>query len=130
MDNNRIVGTVTVSEYVTAQLIDDIVSTAFEGGINYWCKEIDHTPWDILNEKYSEDPVKYGSELISRGEIVKLYDAEENGWYNLTLEKLIKGLELYCKKSGSSISKLNDDFDANDADNIIQYSIFGELVYG
>ena len=57
--------------------------TALEGGINYWCCKA-----EVVGEYLGE----YASEQISRGGELKLYDAEEDEVYTLTLDKLLKGI--------------------------------------
>ena len=52
---------------VTQEDVDDIVTTALEGGINYWCRKAE-VVGDYLGE--------YASEQIGRGGMLKLYDSE------------------------------------------------------
>lgn len=100
---------------VTAQEIDDIMVTALEGGINYWCDavKVDKPP----TEEY-----KYASDVLTRGGTLKVYVSEEDEIQVLTIEKLIKGLEM---------TEFNfDDYDAGDVDNVIQRALFGDVIYG
>ena len=106
--------------------IDDIMCTALEGGITYWCKEAE-VAGDYLGT--------YGSEQISRNGILKLHDNDEDKIYELTLEKFLKGLELFIIKNPNRINIENGridpgEIDAQYADMIIQYALFGEIVYG
>ena len=114
---------------VTNQDIDDIVAIALEGGITYWCIEAEV----VGGEYYGE----YASDQISRGGTLRLYDAEdEEGPWDLDLEKLLNGLKLYIEQeedSGSIYDGAGLDvfqIDACIADCIIQYAIFGEVVFG
>ena len=68
---------------VTQQDIDDIIATAFEGGITYWCCKAEAVG-DYLGE--------FASEQISRGGTVRLYDSVEDATYDLTLENFMSGL--------------------------------------
>lgn len=70
---------------VTQEDVDDIVATALEGGINYWCRKAE-VVGDYLGE--------YASEQISRGGTLKLYDSEEDEVYELTRDKLLDGMRL------------------------------------
>lgn len=111
---------------ITQQDIDDLMCTALEGGINYWCREA-----KVVGEFLGE----YGSEQISRGGSLLLRDAETDERWELTLEKFLKGIELYIKENGRVMVedfKLMDygELDAGDADCIVQYALFGTLVYG
>lgn len=105
--------------------IDDIVCVAFEGGINYWCRKAEVVGAYLGN---------YASEQISKGGSVILYDGESDDKWELNLENFLKGLQLYLEKNSNSIVKngMIDTYnvDAEIADMIIQYALFGELVFG
>ena len=64
-----------------------------------------------------------------------LHDAESSDKWELTLEKFLRGVELYIK-NGDRVTvedfKLVDygELDAEDADCIVQYALFGKLVFG
>lgn len=116
--------------------IDDIMVSALEGGINYWCRKAD-VKGDYLGE-YASDQISRGGELI-------LHDAEENKSYTLSKEKFMEGLKKYIaagntgcidretNRIGVYTGKLNIDsgnIDAGAADCIIQYALFGDVIYG
>jgi hypothetical protein len=67
--------------------------------------------------------------LLDGGNFVA-YDAED--WEELlgsfTIKNLLRGIRLYVKATGDS--KDLEYLDANACDQIIQYGLFGELVYG
>lgn len=109
--------------HVTAEDIDDIIRTAFEGGICYWCDEVE------VVGKYLG---KYASEQISRGGKLVLYDVESSDKWELTLDKFAKGLKEWLSwnpdfTTDGGIDTAN--VDANCADEIIQYALFGELMF-
>ena len=113
---------------VTQQDIDDIMATALEGGITYWCNKAT-VVGDYLGE--------YASEQISRGGTLKLYDAEDDEVYELTLDKLLKGIEIAVRDNCySEYEWINGNeidccqVDAEVADCIVQYALFGEIIYG
>ncbi len=107
------------------EVIDDIMATALEGGITYWCDNAE-VVGDYLGE--------YASEQISRGGTLKLHDSEEDETYELTLDKFLAGLATVVGERGLDViyqGKIDpSNIDAEDADAIIQYAIFGEVVYG
>lgn len=112
---------------VNAEDIDDIMACALEGGITFWCDEA-----RVVGEYLGE----YASDQISRGGQLLLHDMEEEETYLLNKEKFLKGLKIFLDNSEGKICKLDSGYevdpaniDANDADSIIQYAIFGELVY-
>ena len=106
------------------QDIDDIMVTALEGGIAHWCCHAE-TVGNRLGE--------YASDQISRGGSLVLYDAESSDKWELTLEKFLNGVKLYLEE-GCHVQVEDNridtgDIDANDADCIIQFALFGEAVF-
>ena len=113
---------------VTAEDIDDIMCSALEGGINYWCYKA-----EVVGEYLGE----YASEQISRNGTLKLYDSEEDEVYELTLEKFLKGIQLaiqhnyyadYDWCNGNEIDTCQ--VDACVADVIVQLALFDDVIYG
>ena len=122
---------------ITQEDIDDIMCTALEGGINYWCRKA-----EVVGEYLGE----YGSEQISRGGTLKLHDSEEDAVYELDKEKLIDGIKMYLEdpeKPYDILESASDSVgcskgesvldccmvDAVVADMIIQYALFRTIVY-
>lgn len=107
------------------QNIDDIMCAALEGGINYWCENV-----EVEGEYLGE----FASEQISRGGTLIFHDSEKAYRYELTLDKFLKGLEVFIRERGlDAIYDLDIetiDIDAEDADAIIQYALFGDIIYG
>ena len=92
--------------------------------INYWCNQA-----EVVGEYLGE----YATEQISKGGSLILYDCESDDKWEINKEKFIKGLQMYLSKNGSSLSDGGIDtgmIDAIGADCIVQYAIFGELVFG
>lgn len=119
---------ITTQLTVTQENIDDIITTAFEGGINYWCKKA-----EVVGEYLGE----YASEQIARGGTVLLYDIENDDVYELTLEKVLSGIKLaysghyfsdYEWCNGETIDTYN--VDAMVADAIIQLALFDDVIFG
>lgn len=110
---------------MTRKDIDDIMTVALEGGITYWCNRTE-VVGDYLGE--------YASEQISRGGTIRLYVPDEAKWFELTLENFLKGLEKIVAERGLDVIYQGSidagEIDAGDADEIIQYAIFGEIIYG
>ena len=65
---------------VTDEDINDIMTTALEGGISYWCSKAE-TVGPYLG--------KYASDQISQGGALLLHDSEESKIYELTLDKFL-----------------------------------------
>ncbi len=111
---------------LTSQDIDDIMVTALEGGINYWCRKAEVVGGEYLGE--------YASDQISRGGSLMLYDAESDDKWELTLTKFLAGVKKYFEESCHI--RVEDgaldasDIDGEDADCIVQYALFGEVQFG
>lgn len=116
-------------EGITARIwdkdIDDIMDAALAGGIFYWCEAV-----EVDGEYLGE----YASEQISRGGTLILYDSEENKTYTLNKEKFIEGMKKYIESYGVFINRgmnINTcDIDSEAADCIIQYALFGDVIFG
>lgn len=106
---------------LTKEIIEDIMVTALEGGINYWCDRA------LPEEGYPLKDDEYLSGYFARTGRLILWDNEEES-HLLTLGKFQNGFTIEQARGG--IIRDPGDIDAEIADRIIQYAIFGELVYG
>lgn len=114
------------------QLFIDIFTTALEGGINYWA-ECSEYHW--CDEHYNED---------YRGFFAVIHDVEADAEkeYRIDRAVIVKGYTLAVGDEGKNVrwstkrpplvitEDTDWDFDANDADVIVQFGLFGKVVYG
>ncbi len=112
---------------VTEDDIDCIMSSALDF-IGYWCEKAE-VVGDYLGE--------YASEQIARGGTLKLYDAEDDEVWELTLEKLLAGIKQWYEEGYDRYDAVQPDgtiacgwIDGLMADMIVQLALFGEIVYG
>lgn len=122
-----------ITVYLTQQDIDDIMVSAFEGGINYWCRRV------VVQGDYLG---KYASEQISRGGKLAIWLDEpfedDKTCYVLDRDKFLAGFKLWIESDGDSYNAIDHSdgsidcgqIDAVCADEIIQYALFGEVVFG
>ena len=118
-----------LSVVVTQEDVDDIMSAALDSHfVQRWCSEVKAV------DRYLAE---YASEQISRGGELWFYNIEDESYYWLTLESFAKGLKLYLAENDSVINNHGTEaildvanIDEEAADMIIQYAIFGEIVYG
>lgn len=117
----------TKSQELTEEDITDIIITALEGGIGYWAC-LDNTGEEFENapkeEAVSETTARI---LLNNGSVTFIDEEDEYARYELTLEKLLNGIEKYAQENGGIDM---DYLDAIMADVIVQYAIFCEVVYG
>lgn len=113
---------------LTQQDIDDIMVTALEDGICYWCGRA-----EVVGEMLGD----YAHEQISRGGSLILHDAESSDKWELTLEKFLNGVKLWLQNGDDRYHALQKDgtldtcnVDGEMADLIVQYAIFGEVIFG
>ncbi len=116
------------SVIITHEDVDDIVCTALEGGITYWCCKA-----EVCEDEYYGE---YASDQISRGGSLRLYDRENDEQYILSLDNFLKGIQ-QAIKDGYGSDWLGDDaridvmnIDCEAADVIVQCALFGEVIYG
>ena len=113
---------------LTQQDIDDIMVSALEGGITYWCCKAE-VVGDYLGE--------YASDQISRGGTLKLYDSEEDAVYELNIDKFLDGFKTWLENGYDEYETLQQDgtidcceIDGCCADAIVQCALFGDVIYG
>ena len=127
----------------TAKLTDrdkfylDILTTAIEGGIQYWAT-VEEYRWGI---DAGIDPAAPYAVIIDTGVVPSVQ-------HTVNLETIRKGMNLlrnggghhtkpgpewWCKKWSDAYDECADDswdFDAGDADSVVQAGLLGEVVYG
>ena len=121
--------TLTVKKTITItnQDIDDIMCTALEGGINYWCNKV-----KVVGGYLGE----YASEQISRGGVLVVCPIDQAPC-DLTKEKLLKGIQraidedVYTNYEWYNTNGIDTcNIDADVADFIVQLALFGKVIYG
>lgn len=112
---------------LTCEDVDDIMCSVLDA-IGYWCRKA-----QVVGEYLGE----YASEQISRGGALTLYDAESSDKWTLDLEKFLNGVKLWLQNGDDRYGALQGDgtldtgeIDGEMADMIVQYALFGEVVFG
>ena len=108
---------------ITDDQIKDLLSTAFEGGISYWCQEVNI----LVNPSNS----MLTADVLINGGVLEFVDAEDDTErWNMSLDQFLLGVKFEIENNDrNSVDELMDDYDADVADNIIQYALFGKLVF-
>lgn len=100
---------------ITTQLLWDLMTTAVEGGVNYWGSVRDTARDDDLN--------------VLKFSIVDRED-EEGKAYTVDAVKMLHGLQALLIDYPWRSRIVDEDYDAEDADCVVQMALFGELRYG
>jgi hypothetical protein len=121
--SDKVIATVKIPVEITENDIGDLMVTIIEGGSNYWLN-----PTRMDCPKGEAISLWAAQRLIDGKDYHFIHDNEENTTEILTLEKLLKGIELNFQKRPWDNDKQN--WDATSADCIVQLALFGEIVYG
>lgn len=136
MDNQKNQHEIMVSEsfYFTDEDFEDILVTALEGGIGYWAcldnTETEPPEWGDWSKQPDDMPTsEYAWKILSEGGTLHFLDEEdESAEYYLDMASFMNGIALAIRNKDWDGDM--DMLDAALADMIIQYGIFGEVVYG
>lgn len=110
------------------KLVNEVVSCALGGGIGYWaCLDNTTQDWAAIGrcESIEDHAVKV---LMSGGNLHFLEEGGRDQW-DLNIGKLVEGIVQYLEECESSVDDMDFEIDTEDADCIVQYALFGELVY-
>jgi hypothetical protein len=126
---DKVVGKVQIEKELTEKDIETIIVNGLEGGIGYWA-QLDNTGISWVTKPKDEPISTWATKNILEGGCICLLDSEgdEQGIWVLTLDKLIQGYKLNYEKRSWDNDIENGD--ATTADCIIQYALFGTVVYG
>ena len=132
-----------------AQLVEDVIVTALEGGSNYWywIKIDEH--WFEVAKRYdiqlakNENPprtsanpvtIRISNALLNVENFsMNVYDLEDpdERLGALSKESFVKGCELCAVKYPNVWANLlTGNYDANDADVLFQLAVMGDVVFG
>lgn len=136
----------TLNLQVEAELeedfIDSLITTAFEGGINYWLHHVEIRHPDGSRPKGT--PVStWAAEALEKGGSIIFVEVgdktvdEGKKTDPLTKEKLLAGLVKWGRYHAIPLTTENGktvidicNIDASMADEILQYALFGKVVFG
>tara|TARA_R100000234_G_scaffold38340_1_gene22692 strand:- start:12837 stop:13238 length:402 start_codon:yes stop_codon:yes gene_type:complete len=116
----------------------DLLCTAFEGGVEYWCESVRGIGGDTSKLPKGRSKVQYEYEWLAIGGDLEI--GVDGEIHTLTEAMFKNGMQMWLYKN-NNVETVYDyarkkrvldigNIDAGDADNIIQYALFGKLVYG
>jgi hypothetical protein len=118
------------------QLLEDIFTTALEGGSNYWC-EIDRANHKKVRAVVPRSADPYFSTalltaILDHGVEIEVGDAENEGEVlgvlsAKTMEERLRALERDATYAWALEAEVNEEGDATSSDIIFQYLVIGEV---
>lgn len=131
--------TVQIPVKVDDGFISDIVCTMLEGGSNYWIATIKVNHPNGMKTK-STPLSTWAADALNKGGSLMIFPQDSDGEV-LTINRanIVTGLKMWVGNHPESVSVIYEDgenhidagdIDADDADAILQYGTFGELVFG
>ncbi len=122
------------------QLLHDLFVTALEGGIGYWST---CTKYHWMIGPHADDVERPSRDDLS-GFYATIYEDDQLGGAPLTINRttIANGLQLAAGAWSDRLAWSTEappvvvtantdwDFDAGDADMIVQLGLFGDLIYG
>lgn len=121
-----------MSNFMDTQTLKDILTTAVEGGSGYWMNDDDV----CQNIQIHRDAEKNVTEIQCET------DVDGEGWIvqEITTARVRKALtemkddeklpEHWRKWAGKFLFNKDMDYDAGDADVVVQYAMFKDIVFG
>jgi hypothetical protein len=116
--------TVTKTVDIPDGVLKDILITAFEGGINYWCNSARTISGEGCYEAFDAD----------RYVILHEFDGDE---HLLNKKKVLNGIVKFCEFRKVAVEAFASDdwydiinLDAEVADIIVQFGLFDDIIYG
>ena len=124
--------TITRTVEISDELIKGVLCSAFEGGITYWANNV-----SSHNNKDMKKVGGWKHEYLTK---TKLKDAKliihtiDGGEVAITEKSIIDALQKMDSpeyKYTKALNRiLNEEYDSDDADIVVQTACFGEVVYG
>lgn len=120
---------------ITTEHITNVLSME-SGGFDYWgeiCieqEDYEAARVRLLNKGQNSDMLCYEdvlAEILESGRALKVWDREEDKYYPLDLAVLLKGFKLFVEDACSPDDL--EDLDGSCADIIMQFALFGEIIY-
>ena len=131
---------VNIEVELSVQDMMDLLCTAFEGGVNYWVTSILGEGGDTGKLPEGRTKIEHEYEWLAVGGSLKIgYEDEERLYRYLDQDKLQKGLQEWIFRNSVQVyydgarrdTALDlGNIDAGDADEIVQFALFGKLVFG
>lgn len=110
---------------ITDEFIEDVMTTALEGGCNYWIEDVRNTNPNPKSEYFSTSLAEGDTLIITDSETCEEHAIDKYSFvegYKRYIERRVKlGLDFYTDPC---------DIDSGEADDILQLAVFKEIIFG
>ena len=127
------ISTINYTVPITDELIEDLLCTAFEGGITYWAENISCKDNEDM-KKVGGWKHKYLTKTKKKDAVMYIHETETGEKHPITKKSIIDALQKMDNpkyKHRKALKRILDEtYDACDADIVVQTACFGEVVFG
>ena len=129
-DMNIINRRLEISSMTIDELIENVLAEAFMGGIVYWADNI--SCQDIKDmKKVGGWKHEYLTKTKKKDAVMYIHDAETGEKYPMTKKSIIDALQKLDTEYSETLDRiLSEQYDADDADIVVQTACFGKIVFG
>mgnify|MGYP003138673400 FL=1 len=124
---------ITITVEISDKMIEDILCTAFEGGITYWAENVSCKDNDDM-KKVGGWKHEYLTKTKLKDAIMYIHDIETGERYPITKKSIIDALQKMDNpeyKYTKALKRILDgQWDADDADIVVQTACFGQVFFG
>ena len=115
---------------ISDELIENVLAEAFMGGIVYWADNISCE--DIKDmKKVGGWKHKYLTKTKKKDAVMYIHETETGEKYPITKKSIIDALQKLDAEYPEILDRiLNEQYDADDADIVVQMACFKEIVFG
>ena len=131
---------VNIEVELSVQDMMDLLCTAFEGGVNYWVTSVKGLGGDTGKLPEGRTKIEHEYEWLAIGGMLEMtISGEDKTVLYLSQDNLQKGLQEWIYRNSVQVyydgarrdTALDlGNIDAGDADEIVQFALFGKLVFG
>ena len=123
---------INIKREISDELIEHVLCCAFEGGITYWANNISCEDNKDM-KKVGGWKHEYLTKTKKKDAVMYIHDLESEEKYPITKKSIIDALQkmdTFNNYRQALDRILNETYDADDADIMVQIACFKEVIYG
>ena len=123
---------INIKREISDELIERVLCCAFEGGITYWANNISCEDNKDM-KKVGGWKHEYLTKTKKKDAVIYIHDSESEEKYPITKKSIIDALQkmdTFNNYRQALDRILNETYDADDADIMVQIACFKEVIYG